>query len=161
MEVFKNICDVYQVSSKGRVRNTLTGKILKSRVKKTGYVELQLGYSHNRKFFLVHRLVAKAFVENKCNKREVNHIDNNRTNNDVENLEWVTASENSIHRINTGNCKDIRGSENHMAKIDESLARHIKYDFDKSVKHTSIAKEYNLSPNLVGRIRRNECWSHI
>ena len=65
------------------------------------YMKVALCIKGKLKQFLVHRLVAKAFVPNPENKREANHIDGNKTNNKVSNLEWVTARENQIHAVKT------------------------------------------------------------
>lgn len=88
---------LYQVSNLGRVKNR--DKLMKLRIKRDGYVGVVLFKDGRRKDELVHRLVAKAFIENAKEKPEVNHRDGVRTNNCVSNLEWCTRSENMRHKI--------------------------------------------------------------
>ena len=120
METWKPITNFeshYEVSSHGRVRsverlvnsNIKNNKkvfkksiILKPNLKKNGYLEIDLCIGNNHKTVLIHRLVAKAFIQNPNNKPYVNHINFNRIDNRVENLEWVTAKENSQHSSNFG-----------------------------------------------------------
>lgn len=86
----------YEVSTAGKVRNKVTGRILKPRISNTGYERVCLYNETSHKHISVHRLVALTFIDNPENKKCVNHIDNNRLNNRVENLEWVTYKENMI-----------------------------------------------------------------
>lgn len=83
----------YEVSNKGRVRNTETRHILKPILKKNGYYQINFGYGL-RKWVSIHRLVASAFVENPNNENYVNHKDEDKTNNDSNNLEWCSAKYN-------------------------------------------------------------------
>ncbi len=96
METFLKIKDRpnYSISNMGNVRNDKTGRILKQHTKENGYKVVMLGRKTAPLY--VHRLVALAFVENVLNKPQVNHKDGNKENNNTENLEWVTASENSF-----------------------------------------------------------------
>ena len=88
----------YIVSSKGRVKNTLTNQFLKPQNSSGGYHHVALYDSqHKVKIITIHRLVAKAFIPNPNNLPQVNHIDECKTNNCVDNLEWVTAKENINH----------------------------------------------------------------
>jgi hypothetical protein len=86
----------YLVSNLGNVFSNKTKKILKTCNTK-GYRYITI-YTHNgQKTFSVHRLVAKAFIENKCNKPYINHINENKSDNMVSNLEWCTHLENMNH----------------------------------------------------------------
>lgn len=83
----------YSVSDTGLVRNDESGLILKAGQGKVGYMVVAL----NCKSKAVHRLVAQAFIPNPGNKPDVNHINGNKTDNRVENLEWASRSENCLH----------------------------------------------------------------
>lgn len=99
MEIWKSIQDYeYEISSFGRVRNKKTKKILSIfDVNGEGYLRVILFKNHKKKRFFIHRLVAKTFIENPDNKPQVNHKDGVKQNNNLENLEWVTNSENQLH----------------------------------------------------------------
>lgn len=92
----------YQVSNTGFVRNKLTGNILKAQEDEKGYLRVRLSLHDKKRSARVHRLVAIAFIPNPENKPQVNHIDTNKKNNSVDNLEWNTNGENQIHAFKTG-----------------------------------------------------------
>lgn len=114
-EIWKSVIGfegTYEVSNLGRVRSLgmyakgpcgskryIKGKMLKANVGKIGYKRVCLA---GKNWKNVHRLVAEAFLPNPCKNKEVNHIDGNKTNNAVWNLEWVTHSENELHAYKTG-----------------------------------------------------------
>ena len=90
---------LYSINENGEVFNERTGKKLKPYSNSDGYKYVKLCDRGRKKCFRVHRLVAEAFVPNPNNKRYVNHVDHDKTNNKAENLEWVTAQENTDHEI--------------------------------------------------------------
>jgi len=87
----------YFVSNYGRIKNN-KGEICKLKPNPHGYIKISI----NKKSYSVHRLVALTFIPNAENKEFVNHIDGNKTNNNLKNLEWATCGENNIHKINSG-----------------------------------------------------------
>ncbi len=111
----------YQVSNLGRVKslarvverrsNTpfqLPERLLRPRLSHKGYLLAALCKESTQKNISVHRLVAEAFIPNPADLPEVNHIDGNKTNNRVTNLEWVTTKENTKHSIEVlGNSRDV------------------------------------------------------
>ncbi len=91
----------YSVSDKGEVRNDVRNRLMTLQ-NQNGYLHCSIRVNKKPKRCRVHRLVAQAFIENPDNKPFVNHIDGNRTNNAVENLEWTTAAENAQHAVDAG-----------------------------------------------------------
>jgi len=118
MEKWKDIKGfegLYQVSNKGRVRSLdriitfkdgkkrcYKGQLLKPHIETRGYLSVCLLKNSKRTYVRIHRLVAETFMYNKCKKPEINHIDGNKSNNAVTNLEFATHSENMQHAVKTG-----------------------------------------------------------
>lgn len=104
----------YQVSSDGMVKSVervikrgtnflpIRERILKAWKRNKDYLSVGFWVDGRHRVFTVHRLVACAFIPNPENKKEINHIDGNKENNSVENLEWVTPSENALHAFRNG-----------------------------------------------------------
>jgi hypothetical protein len=91
----------YQISNKGEVRkknNDGTFKILKSSLMKIGYLKVSIKTDKGQTQFLIHRLVCEAFIDNPHNLTHIDHMDRDRTNNDVNNLRWCSHSDNCKNR---------------------------------------------------------------
>ncbi len=95
--------DRYTISIDGSIFSNLRNIDIKQKPDKNGYISVGLMVAKNsRKWKLVHRLVAEEFIPNPLGKPQVNHIDGNKSNNHVSNLEWCTSSENELHAHSTG-----------------------------------------------------------
>lgn len=102
MEEWRNFVDKYSISNRGRIRNDITGRILKLKPNRRGYLRTTISVNHTLKTVFPHRLVALYFVPNPNNYPIVNHIDNNSENNNYWNLEWCTYKYNTQHAIKIG-----------------------------------------------------------
>lgn len=117
----------YEVSSQGCVRSLRRGITLKPKRAGAGYHMVALGYGNYR---YIHRLVAAAFIPNPDGKPHVNHIDGDKTNNCVDNLQWCTPSENQQHAYKTG-LLDGTVCKNPIRGYDHSKSRPVVMSSDK------------------------------
>lgn len=116
-EIWKDICEYeekYQVSNLGNVRNKKTKLNLKQQKNEKGYLKVNLCKNSKIKKYRVHRLVAKAFIPNPNGYMEINHKDENKTNNCVGNLEWCSH----IYNSNYGN-RNAKISQTMSTKVNQ------------------------------------------
>lgn len=107
IEIWKDIPNLenYQASSYGRIKSKAKNLVLSERLDRYGYFQIRLSINGNKKLYLIHRLVAFAFIENVNNKPQINHKNRIKTDNRIENLEWVTNEENYQHYLDSINKK--------------------------------------------------------
>lgn len=114
---WKRVCKSYLVSNEGKVFSELSNKELVPWETKKGYLRIDMG---RKKRVYVHRLVAETFLDNPENKATVNHINHNKKDNSVSNLEWATYKEQTEHDFRMGKRKTIRRENGRFAKTSES-----------------------------------------
>lgn len=121
-EIWKDIAgyeNEYQVSNLGRVRSLKSSIILKPQVATNGYLIACLWKDNIQKKYCIHRLVAIAFIPKPENLSDVNHLDENKENNAVSNLEWCTH----LYNMNYGNVRKLISEGNKGRKITEETKK--------------------------------------
>ena len=154
---FKNT--TYCVSNLGSVYNTYNGQTLKPFPNSNNYLMVDLFHDTIKQRVAVHRMVAIAFIPNPEMKEFVNHIDGNKQNNRVENLEWVTPSENSLHAVQTG--LSARGEAKTLAKLTEKDVLEIQAAFEAGAKDFELAAKYGVTSGVISSIRLGKTWKHV
>ena len=153
----------YQVSNLGRVKSfprfgTISSeRILKLHLSKYGYLSACLCKDNKKVLKRVNRLVALAFIPNKNIFLEVNHIDGNKLNNCVENLEWCSNSENKVHAYKIG-LLSRKGIENCNAKLEMDKANEIRELCKKGISQRVIAEQYGVRQQTISDIKNNKLW---
>lgn len=150
----------YLISTDGKIFSKKNNKHLKTSIV-TGYYRVWLrGTDSTYKQYLVHRVVAMTYIPNPDNKEQVNHIDGVKTNNSVNNLEWVSRQENMVHAFATG-LNSNKGEDNGKARLTESQVLEI-YDHCLAGKsNKEIAKIYEINVNHVNLIRGKHSWGYL
>jgi len=163
-EIWKDIAGyegLYQVSNLGRIKSLPRNgtinleRFIKPRVD-SGYERVWLSKNNKTKPLKISRLVAMAFISNTYNKPEVNHIDGNKLNNCVVNLEWVTKSENIKHAFYSGLAKPTK--EQKHAKANFVIATQVRMLCKQGIKQIEIARIFGLSRTIVSNIKLNKSW---
>ena len=171
-EVWKSIPNyenLYEISNKGRIksliRDTRTWKIRKESIKiprgvKDDYMKIVLAKEAETRWFIIHRLVAEAFILNPNNYPFVNHINGKKDDNRVENLEWCTASMNIKHAVRMGLSNPVKNGRS-KSKISFEIAEKIRI-FAKENYHLSqkeIGNQFGVSREIAKDIINHKNWN--
>lgn len=168
MEIWKDIEGfegLYQVSNEGRVRSLdhyannhfIEGVMRTPSHTKDGYVKYRLVANGKDVTARVHRLVALAFIPNPENKETVNHIDGNKNNNHVSNLEWMDRHEQLNHAYKLGLKKPVHTNRKLTMEDAEEIRRTYKRQ-SKEFGTVALANKYGVTDVVIGKIVRNEAY---
>lgn len=181
-ETWKDILNyegLYQISSLGNVKSLIKSttkkiktpggyrqleRILKPALNNGGYFIVTLSKNNHHKTCPIHKLVATAFIPNTNNKPQINHIDCNKLNNSVKNLEWVTAQENSEHAILNGltTFEHLRGENHKNSKLTKKKINQIREDYYiNNCTLSEIAKNFGICPQTAHEIVTFKMWGHV
>lgn len=153
----KSLNKLYWVSERGDVVNASTGFTLSPTLSSDGYCKLGVITGQ----VSVHRLVVEAFTGEIPEGLQVNHLDGNKQNNHISNLELCTAQENTLHAYRTGLAKGRAGEENAMNQYPESLIKVVYSLIRKGLSNMDISKITNIPWRYVSLLRKGERWSHL
>lgn len=129
-----------------------------------GYLRVRLTKGEESKTFLVHRLVAMAFLSNPDNLPTVNHKDFDTRNNTVENLEWMTQKENNNYSRKAGHyyfSEKAREKARLNRKISDDKAKLIFEEYQTGTKQSDLAAKYNVTRAFVCRLVRGKCRTEL
>jgi len=165
--IWKDIEDFedYQVSTLGEVRRLRKGKWVECKIATIWRGYLQVALQEGRKKQVVrrvHRLVAEAFIPNPNNLPIVLHLDDNPSNNNVDNLRWGTHMDNINDRDSKNRQARLKGEDNGSAKLTEKSVLAIRAaNLSKRGDVTRLAIQYNVSQSRISLIRNRKSWKHI
>ena len=153
------IKDLYMINDKGEIFSDNSGR-MKTRYRAgSNYRIINFMTQEGKKrTFRVHRLVAMAFLPNPQNKQEVNHIDGNKENNSLENLEWATRQENAQHAVDTGLIKPRKGEDCSFSILTREQVEEVFALREKGLLQREIAEIMNCTPSNISYILRGKTW---
>lgn len=162
----------YEGSTKGRVRSWKTngwGRRMTPRIMRPAirgkrklypYLSFDLYVGGKARGVFVHRFIAECFIPNPENKPQINHQNGNKLDNRIENLEWVTNSENQKHAFATG-AQDKRGEKHHLAKLTDATVQAIRAESKDGMAQDFLAEKYGVTQPNVSMILSGEHWGHL
>lgn len=159
-QLMKEIHPDYYVTEDGNIYSDKTKRMVAQRMNPRGYCVVNLSINGKCKTFEVHRLVALAYIPNSNNLPVINHKNGIKTDNRVENLEWVTCKGNLMHAIKNGLWKPAKGKDTCHGRFEVSDVLRIRELKEQGIPTRKIAKMFNVSQGAIVQItlRHTYAW---
>lgn len=163
---------LYEVSDMGRVRSLqrtarlghsvrpVPARVLRPGQTTCGYQTCRLSDEGTVVPKLIHRVVAEAFIGTCVDGEQVNHKNGVKTDNRIENLEYLSAGDNFWHAIGAG-LINVSGADNPAAKLSADDVRSIRKRFHSGARKVDLAREYGLSKSAIGRAIERKTWASV
>jgi NUMOD4 motif/HNH endonuclease len=151
---------LYEISSWGRVRTVTTGTIRVGSHHRQGYLSLTLSKKGTAHAYLVHRLVAEAFLGPGPDGMCVNHMNGHKQDNRAANLEYMTLAENNRHAKRLGLARYVRGADIGLAKLTDAAVVSIRQKLAQGAHPMDLARQFNVGFGTIYAIRSGKTWRH-
>ena len=163
-EIWKecHLSENYLISNIGNVYSRYRNNNSSIHISNKGYYNVGMNINGIKKVYTVHRLMMFAFKPNEYFEGAViNHIDCNKLNNSLDNLEWCTIKENNIHAHTNGLVPTPKGIEKSSCKLTEEKVLEIRKLYNEGISQQNLSKLYNICQNNVSLIVTNRAWKHL
>lgn len=150
-----------QCGHKGSKPQKLNQRLLKGRETEKGYLSVILHNNKKKKSFRVHRLIYQSFVEAIPEGKEINHINGDKQDNRIENLEAITHGDNIRHAERNGMINHAKGELAAHAKLNENEVIWIRIKYSDGATLAALAKEYGVHTATIHRIIKRKTWKHV
>ena len=163
----------YSINKKGQIFSKSKNRIMNQWIANNGYLTITFRSNKNKKTYLIHRLLAEHFIKNPENKTQINHKNGIKTDNRLENLEWVTVSENCKHAYNMGlsfkNPEHIKYTKEKCSKLGK-LSRKLSIEDVNNIKQKygtglysqrKLAELYNLTQGTISALLLNKTYKEF
>lgn len=160
--IIDGIKPYYEINTNGCIRNKYTNKILKQTFDKERYLRVNLASTKKKsKRFLVHRLVALTFIPNPNNLATVNHINYDKANNSIENLEWMSAIDNIKDAKKHGRFLHRKGEDAPNSKYKSKQIKMVCEYLQNGLSNKEISELTGIQKNIIVFIKNGSIWTHI
>lgn len=153
----------YYVNEDGSIYSLISNKTLNWSLDKDGYAKVRLMSDDNKRHrYSVHRLVLENFnpIDN-MDQLQVNHKDGNKLNNHLSNLEWVTSSENNLHKYKIGLASQKGENNNATHLTEQDVLKIINMLLSHQYTYKEIGQWFNVDEETIGAIKRKKNWKYL
>jgi hypothetical protein len=157
----RHITLFYYATEDGHIYSSKSRRLITERLNNKGYKIVNLSIDGKCKTFSVHRLIAQAYIPNPDNLPTINHKNGIKTDNRIENLEWVTFSENTTHAVATGLLMPAKGRGTKNGRFEDEDIKRIKELYSQGLSQYKIAEMYNVTRGTIQQILNGHTYSYV